>query len=272
MEKSILKRVVSLALAVVMVFSVLVVVDPKEVKAADKTLAGEGTVAVDITEEDIKAGASYIAFTPAKTGYVTFTMSTVAPTAGYLTLCNAAKAPISSTDWFRTDQAEAPYYQVSYGVKAGTPYALKVETGKATNVKAEFVKQNKSKKNSKKKAVTIKAGKVKKGVMIAGEKKADWYKINLTKSKKVKLIFKTKTHGTEKNSGIKFSFYKGNGKLFTSDASDCISRYYFGEGSVTYFMRRAGSSKKLGIPAGTYYVKVERANSNSSGYYELKWK
>ena len=177
MEKSILKRAVSLALAVVMVFSVLVVVDPKEVKAADKTLAaGAGTVAVDITEEDLKAGTtSYVAFTPVKTGYVTFTMSTAAPTIGYVTLCDAAKTPLSSRDGFNTAETGAFYYQINYGVKAGTSYALKVETDKATNVKAEFVKQNKSRKNSRKKAVTIKEGKVKKGVMIADNKKADWY-------------------------------------------------------------------------------------------------
>lgn len=292
MKKKIFKRVASLALAVVMVLSVLVLVNPQEAKAADKAFsAGTGTVAVDITDDDLSAmkaandAYTYIAFTPAQTGYVSFAMSNISSAAtgtnGSVALCDASKNPISSDDKFASGEEWA--YTVTYGVKANTSYYLRVNCQvKGTKVTATFVKQNKSKKNSKKKAVEIKANKAKSGVMIAGENKADWYKINLKNSKKLKLTFNVKSHGigdygrdkkgVDKYDGIKFSFYDSNGKLWTKNAYCYVSRLDTKGVSFTFYTTINHGTKKYGIPAGTYYVKVERANAQSSGYYTLKWK
>lgn len=283
MEKNILKRVASLALAVVMMLSVLVVVDPQEVKAADRSIKGSGTQTVTVTDEELIGMWSayddyvYIAFKPTKTGYVTFKVSNAstqsAYTAGTLALCNSKKALISTQDSFTTNSTNSQAYSITYGVKKGTQYYLRAELGAGATIKATFASQSKSSANSKGKAKNLAKNKTAKGIMIANENKADWYKIKLSKSQQLKLTFNVKTNGLGQYDGMKFSLYKSNGKtLFTSDAYDYISRYYSGKGSVTYYMSRRGSSKKYGIPKGTYYVKVERANKTSSGYYTLKWK
>ncbi|MCM1257230.1 MAG: hypothetical protein NC307_05200 [Roseburia sp.] len=286
MEKNILKRVASLALAVVMMLSVLVVVDPQEVSASEMSIKGSGTQTVKITDEDLynefaatgTLSDVFIQFKAAKTGYVTFKMtnnsSEVAYTNGYVTLCDKNKKAISSRDMFQDQDSGAAYNTVTYGVKKGTTYWLKVELYQlGTTIKADFKSQSKSSANSKKKAKNLGKNKEAKSIMIANENKADWYKIKLTKSQQLKLTFNVKTNGTSKYDGVKFSLYKSNGKtLFTSNAYDYISRYYSGKGTVTYYMSKKGSSKKYGIPKGTYYVKAERANKTSSGYYTLKWK
>lgn len=287
MEKNILKRVASLALAVVMMFSVLVVIDPQEASASEKSIKGSGTQTITITDEELlneKATTgtidyAYIKFKPSKTGYVTFKMTNASAmtgyTAGYAALCNSNKALISTEDAFTDQQNEYVLNNITYGVKKGTTYYLRVELYQAgTTIKAEFKSMSKSKANKKGNAKNLGKGKTAKGIMLANENKADWYKIKLSKSQQLKLSFKVKTNATGKYDGMKFSVYKSNGKLFTSDAYDYISRYYKdGKGGATYYMTRSNNpSKKLGIPKGTYYVKVERANKTSSGYYELKWK
>lgn len=288
MEKNILKRVASLALAVVMVLSVLVVVDSKEVSASEKSIKGSGTQTITITDEEllneyVTTGTLdyvYIKFKPSKTGYVTFKMSNASTQAsytnGYVTLCNSKKGLISTQDFFTDQQSGSVYNNVTYGVKKGTTYYLRldidVRDSLGTTVKAEFKSQSKSSANKKSKAKNLGKSKTAKGIMIANENKADWYKIKLSKSQQLKLTFNVKTNGVGKYDGVKFSLYKSNGKLFTSDAYDYISRYYSGKGSVTYYMTKRGSSKKYGIPKGTYYIKAERANKTSSGYYTLKWK
>lgn len=285
MEKNILKRVASLALAVVMVFSVLLVVDPQEASASEKSIKGSGTQTLTITDEEIyneyvttgTVDYVYIKFKPAKTGYVTFKMTNASTqtsyTAGYAALCNSKKGLISTQDSFSDQQSGSIYNNVTYGVKKGTTYYLRLELYQAgTTVKAEFKSQSKSTANKKNKAKNLGKNKTAKGIMIANENKADWYKIKLTKSQQLKLTFNVKSNGTNKYDGVKFSLYKSNGKLFTSDAYDYIGRYWGGKGNVTYYMSKRGSSKKYGIPKGTYYLKAERANKTSSGYYTVKWK
>lgn len=307
-DKTIFKRVASLALAVVMMLSVLVVVEPLEAKAAESTtsISGSGTQTVTITDEEIDTATAatggigtdyyykYIPFKPSKTGYITLTFSqnsVIGYTVGTVRLYKSdKKTAISTEDVFQTHTSTgakyASYgYTVSYGVNGGTKYCLKVKCAAGTKIKVVFNKKAKSKANTKKKAKSLKANKTAEGVMIANNSKADWYKIKLTKAKKVKLIFNVKTHsgdgklktdskGMDVYNGIKFSFYNSKGKLVTSkygNASyDYVSRLHKKNYSVDYFMTKNG--KKVGLPKGTYYVKVERANKNCSGYYTLKWK
>ena len=287
MEKNILKRVASLALALVMVLSVLVVVDPKEVSAAaERNMKGSGTQYVEITDADIYNMAVanggyyddlYVKFKPTKTGYVTFKMSKLSDeypfTEGEVTLCNSKKSPISTDDYFSSNSNESRYYTVTYGVEKGTQYYLKVYTKVGTKIKATFKSQSKSKYNSKGKAKNLGKDKEAKSIMIANKNKADWYKIKLNKSQQLKLTMGAKTNAATAKGGIKFSFYNSRGKLFTYNSFDYFSRAYKEDkNTVTYYMTKRGSSKKYCIPKGTYYVKVERANKTSSGYYTLKWK
>lgn len=295
MEKNILKRVASLALAVVMMLSVLVVVDPQEVSAADKSVKKtSGSETVQITLEDLtnmynaQDSATYIKFKPAKTGYVTVKMSKnntsqYSRAYGWVTLCNSKKSALSKEEVFDTGRSDSKYYTFTYGVKKNTTYYFRIELfaqdsyGYAlaypTNVKFTFVKQDKSNKNSKSKAKTIKAGQKVTGVMIAGENKADWYKIKLTKNKIVKLNYSAKSNGNNANTdGIKISFLNSKGKLWKSGSYDNVSRLFPKNGFEFYSYYSNNPSKHLGIKKGTYYVKVERANKTSSGFYTLSWK
>lgn len=287
MEKNILKRVASLALALVMVLSVLVVVDPKEVSAAaERSMKGSGTQTIQITDADIYNMAVanggyyddlYVKFKPSKTGYVTFKMalsSTEYPySVGTVTLCNSKKTPLSKDDVYNTNGTASRFYTVTYGVEKGKQYYLKVYTEVGTKIKATFKSQSKSKANSRGKAKNLAKNKEAKGIMIANSSKADWYKIKLTKKQKLKVTMGAQTNASGEYDGIKFSFYDGKGKLWTSDSIEYFSRgYKESKWTQTYQMRDRRTGKTYPISKGTYYVKVERANKTSSGYYTLKWK
>ena len=261
MEKNILKRVASLALALVMVLSVLVVVDPKEVSAAaERNMKGSGTQTIQITDADIYNMAVangeyyddlYVKFKPSKTGYVTFKMalsSTEYPySVGTVALCNSKKTPLSKDDVYNTNGTDSRFYTVTYGVEKGKQYYLKVYTEVGTKIKATFKSQSKS--------------------------KANWYKIKLTKKQKLKVTMGAQTNASGEYDGIKFSFYDGKGKLWTSESIEYFSRgYKESKWTQTYQMKDRRTGKTYPISKGTYYVKVERANRTSSGYYTLKWK
>lgn len=288
MEKNILKRVASLALAVVMMFSVLVVIDPQEASASEKSIKGSGTQTITITDEELinelqsTGGIDYVyvGFKPAKTGFVTFKMtnaSSVAElTTGYVALCDSKKKLISSQDFFRDDKKESSYNNVTYGVNKGTKYFLRVELdtryAAGTSIKATFKSQSKVSTSSWKKAKSLKKNKAAKGIMIANKNnKADWYKINLTKNQQLKLIYNVKTNGDSEKGGFRFVLYDSKKKLVVKgDPYDYVSRYHLEQGTVTYYTGSKSNPKPM--PKGTYYVKVENASKLSSGYYELKWK
>lgn len=280
--KRIFNRIASLALAVVMMFTVIGVM-PADVKAADieKTITGSGTQTVTITDEECVDLQNYtyndtwIKFKAKATGYVTVKASNASAVnsyaAGGITLLSASKKVLSEEDEvYNTAYTDSSYYTMTYGVKKGTTYYLRVCAKYGTKITATFKTVKKNAATKKSKAKTIKKNKTVKGVIVAGDKKADWYKIKLTKSQKVKLTYTAKTNGSYSYDGIKVTFCKSNGKNFLSNSYDCVTRTT--PSSWMQFYRKYTSGKTTGLATGTYYVKVEPYKSTSSGYYTLKWK
>ena len=107
----------------------------------------------------------------------------------------------------------------------------------------------------KSKAVTLKRKKTKKGMIQAGAGKKDatnWYKLKLTKKRKVTIDVTSNS-----NDAFKISIYKGGRRI----------------GTKTVYNRASGPIYSIGKwPKGTYYVKVQRKNTKSSGWYTLKWR
>lgn len=284
--KSVFNRIVSFMLAAVMVVTVFAVTAPVEVQAATtKTIKGTGSDSVTIKDADCYSGSSlktyYLKYKAGKTGYVTLTFKNVSKvysnSVGYVTLCNKNKKAIGrSGEIWNTAYNGAGYYTRSYGVKKGTTYYFKIQCKAGTKINVKSTAVTKSTANSKSKAKTLKNGSTVKGVMIAGENKADWYKIKTTKSAKIMLYYTAKTNGDNYNNGIKFTFYYADGKPMNFVYEDGSKLQYDWLDSFVTSNNAMFATTINGVthdaPSGTYYVKVERLNKTSSGYYTLKCK
>ncbi len=161
---------------------------------------------------------------------------------------------LSSDDIFRTASSQSMDTTQTYGVKKNTTYYLRVSSNGNLTIKCKFTKVSENSGSQKSKAKSVKKNKTVKGIIGAGEKTADWYKIKLPKKQVLHLYFSGKT-----NDKIKLTF---SGTYLKT------AKKYIVRGNTktqhTYTTERA--------QPGTYYVKVERNNSKSSGYYTLKWK
>ena len=124
-ERNLFHRVASLMLAVVMVFSVIIVM-PKDVSAANLTLpSGGGTVMITDEQSYIISGeATVITYTATKDGSLQLTFSNAtqikqSPINGYArgeaTLCNAGLTPISAKFTYDTSDTRAGFYSDVYG-------------------------------------------------------------------------------------------------------------------------------------------------------------
>lgn len=212
---------------------------------SDRALSNGQAIAVGQRDAQV----NYFAFRATSTGYLMAQGDEIARHYK-VALCNSAKAPLSGDTYL----GNAP----TYGVKAGVTYYIRVTsrfnnkgtyTFRATNTKisGKFGK-------TKKKAATIKKKKTMKGFIEAGSagKKAKWYKFKMGGKKKVNLSVVTGS-----NDVLKITIYRGGKKI--------TSRNVYGNATGT--IRSVGK-----WPKGTYYIKVQRGNSKSSGYYTLKWK
>lgn len=190
---------------------------------------------------------NYFKVVPSYTGYLS---AAVAGGTSQIVLCNASKNSLSGTSDGSKD--------VVYGVTKGKTYYIRVTMPYAntTGFYAFSVKNSKISEKSgtkKSKAVTIKKNKTIKGTIQAGSSQADWYKFKLTSKKKVIINMKGCT-----NSQLKIIVYKGSKK---------IKSFIYDNSKESLLLKSSGKWSK-----GTYYIKVQRANSYSSGWYSLKWK
>lgn len=284
-------KIVSLVLAAIMMVSVFAVSTPEQVQAAGElSFKGSGTSTVAITDDEcayVTGKENYIKFKPSKTGYVTVTIknnSTAASggAAGFLTFCNGSKSSLGQNqEYFDTIGEGSRYYTRTYGVKKGKTYFFKIKSVGGVKITAKAVSVKKGTNNSRSKAKTLGKNKTAKGVIIAGENKADWYKIKVTKRQQVKINYNVKTNGAQYSNGtvsyyngLKIALYQKNGKPF-ADGNN-----YYALANVKnpkdvdgpYYLYNSYTYKKSGIDPGTYYIKVERYNRTSSGYYTIKWK
>lgn len=283
--QKVFNKAVSLMLAVVMMAGIFSAVSPQQAEAAAKVKSFKSTGKSAVTIQDSECYNSkrvqnvhWIKFKAGATGYVTVQITNASKkysdSYGYITLCNSKKKAIGqSKEYWWTDSSYKLRKVKTYGVKKGQTYYFKVQCASGVKFTATVKSVKKSTANSRKKAKSIAKKKQVTGVMIAGENKADWYKINLTRNQGLKLTFSAKTNGKGAYSGIKFTLYKSNGQVYRSsqgrEATAWVSPRY--PNNWLKISRYTSSGQMLGIDPGTYYVKVERYDKYSSGYYTLQW-
>lgn len=277
-------KIVSFVLAAVMMVSVFSVAVPQKAEAAGLSLKGSGNSSVKISDQNcwaVTKKPNYIKFKSKVNGSISLKLtnaSNVSDAYGYITFCNSNKKALGKKrEIFDTADSRARLKNRTYGVKKGATYYIKVESigGVKVSASVKSIKKNAGTKISN--AKSLGKNKTIKGVIIAGSKTADWYKIKLTRKQMLKLTYTVDTNGAVPSgdsiyyyNGIKFTLYQSNGKKFVDD-------YAFGnllnpKDTVTYYVEDRLSHQKSGLNPGTYYVKVERYNPTSSGSYTLKWK
>lgn len=276
--KCLRNKILSFVLTLAMVITIFTVTAPEQVEAADKTLKGSGSSTVQFTDADcVDANGTVthnIKYKAANTGYVTIKFQSASQKYtsgyGYVTFCDKNKKTLGeSEEVWSTAYKDSAYYTRTYGVKKGQTYFFKVKSYGGFKMTATSKTVKKSNGNSRQKAKSLTKGKNASGVIIAGDSKADWYKIKMTQSKKLKLTYSAKTNGDSSKYGIKVTFFDKNGKKWTSDSYNTMTTGNPKNGMDIYMYSNFGS--KHSIPTGTYWVKVERASKQSSGYYNIKW-
>lgn len=211
----------------------------------DRTVYSGSQIAVGQT----KAQTNYFKFTATKTGYIRVNLTDIK---GKIKLCNYNKSKSLSNTSSATQS-------IVYGVKKGSTYYIKVSApvnedigGYTFKVINYGITENSGSTQSKAKTIYRGLSKAKNGNIIAGYSTSDWYKFTLSSSKAVNIVMKGAT-----NNGIKIAVYKGS-KLIKSTT--------FGRTNESVMIKSIGKWTK-----GTYYIKISRANSYSSGYYNCYW-
>ncbi|MDE6957013.1 MAG: hypothetical protein K2O96_02805, partial [Lachnospiraceae bacterium] len=211
------------------------------VSGGDRTITNNKQIAVGQKDKQI----NYFKFKATATGYVTCYASDK-----YIkvALCNSSKKALSGY----TNAG----YNPTYGVVKGKWYYFKVYSRYNSEGSYTFkVKHGKIAEKSgrtKAKASTLGRNSTRKATITAGSGQADWYKLKLTSKRTFKLYFNGRT-----NDRLKIEIYQGKKKYTRT--------FYNTHKSLT--LSFSGS-----WPKGTYYIKVSRGNSKSSGWYSLKWK
>ena len=198
----------------------------------------------------------YFKYKAAKTGKVTATFSYTM--GNYVTLTNSKKKALTDELWV-SDMTNGN--KITFAVKKGVTYYFKVRSNGTTgttaagngNMHTIYVKNTAvSAKggSSRKKAATIKYKKTIKGLITPGDRKAKWYKITLKKGKKPAFILNGNVTGY-----LKVQILNKRGKVITTNSWSGNKSKYNSWGTWT---------------PGTYYIKVTRSDSLSSGYFTIK--
>lgn len=280
-RRNLFQRSASLMLAVVMVLSVIVVM-PKDVKAAaDKVLpAGGGTIT--ITDQESVEAAYYneyhwISYTAAKDGYLklTFSNNTKIPEVGYssgsVVLYDASKAaPLSNTMRYSIKDGREFATTEYYGVKKGVTYKIRVEDIGGVIINAQFkaIKKKLNNNLKKGKAITLKRGKKTDGIIQPGNSKSHFYKFKVTNSKKVKV-----TIAPYLTSDFYFDVWgprlKKSKEQVTLRTANGTTNYNWGNKKCgTEISTRSGGK----LTPGTYYIEVKPIGKTCNGYFSIKWK
>lgn len=199
-----------------------------------------------------KKQTMYFKLTPKKTGYITMVSKN---TACYITLCDKNKKAISSKDYINS--AILNYNKVVYGVKKNETYYIKFNSLSPKVILKYSLTSVTDKSGYKKaKAFKLSSGKKVTGLIIASKRTADWYKFKLKNPKKVTI---TLTGSTNDKLSIQIYNSKGESILYSEP-------YVYGAN----FNRKIVSLNNL--KTTTYYIKISRGNTKSSGFYTLKYK
>ncbi len=189
----------------------------------------------------------------AKTGSLTINIES--EYSSYITLLDSKKKAISSEVYSYNGD------KVCFAVSKGTYYIKATSISDIIRLKSTFSAITEKSGSTKAKAVKLTAGKTVSGCLTATNKKGttDWYKITLTKSQKVEILFT----GSVSSGKVKLEFFGG-------DLSGSVNRYIYDVDSDESFSVETWTSDKL--PKGTYYIKVYKDEAISSGFYKLQLK
>ncbi|SFA70966.1 hypothetical protein SAMN05216249_101146 [Acetitomaculum ruminis DSM 5522] len=196
----------------------------------------------------------YYKFKASTTGVVTFTAKSIDGSDSaymYTALTNAKKIRITDEDYSSTTGKYSYDRSATYGVKKGVTYYLRVKASSPVKIACvnKSVKSNCGSKFSQ--AKSVKSGKYTNGTFILGNKETDWYKFSTSKN-----TIKFKFDGDFSGKLI-FTIYNSNGDAVTYD------RTIYGD-SLDY------AYKYSSVKKGTYYIRVRRASSSTTGLYKMR--
>ncbi len=182
---------------------------------------------------------------------------------GYLALYNSSKTSLlsSSSIFYNTANREKSiWYKFTFGMLKGQEYFIRVRSENAVGLTRSFTKVKDVSGPTRIKAAKLKKNKLRTGLIPAGVTNADWYLIELTKKQNLRLYYSAKTNGS-----FKLSFYMGAKRIASRNI------YQTAEQQKLVLRLKKTSGKQSGMNPGKYYIKIERANSTSSGFYKIKW-
>lgn len=217
------------------------------INGADRTVTAGTWNAVG----QVKPQVNYFKFKAKSTGYIKVT-TRGGSTLDTVSLKNSTKKTLLCS--------AAKMGNAVFGVKAGNTYQIRVTPKYQKRdgwyqIRVSNYKVTEKSGSTRAKAVTISRGSkyAKKGTIIAGNSTSDWYKIKVTAKKAFRVVMKGET-----NNKMKMSLYNSKGKLIKSITMNGASH------SGAYI-------RLTNYPKGTYYVKISRGTSQSSGHYSVFW-
>lgn len=241
---------------------------PKKALAAETEYNFNKNKSITIAEADshgVSGKYTWLKYKAKSDGYLTVKMSNpesaVSNAKGYIALYNGTKTtPLSSKSiFYNTEYGDRAYwYQISFGLKKGQEYSIRVMGENAVKLSRTFTKVTDKSGESKTKAAGLSKNKARKGLIPAGIGSADWYKIQITKRQKLRLYYNVKTRGC-----FKMSVYFGKQMIMSRNIRNTEQQR-----KITIYLKNSSSA---GMVLGTYYIKIERADSSSSGFYKIKW-
>ncbi|MCI9596857.1 MAG: hypothetical protein HFE75_06075 [Firmicutes bacterium] len=199
-------------------------------------------------------------FTATKSGYVSVVFSPAAENEATFSLLDQNKKRLSG-QYGRSYDIGYPY-PLTFGVQKGKTYYLRTaidvppQDARPHRIRLTNSEIKEKSGTSRKKAVSVKKNKTVKGYILPGKKTSDWYKVKVTKTRKVKFFVRNRF-----SDQCYFDIYNKKGKKLKTKQK--ISKTDGGVRSKTKYVR---------LTKGTYYVKVYNKTKGDSGYYDLKWK
>lgn len=202
---------------------------------------------------------------PAKTGYIRVFLKEYGNNTsdGDVLLLNSKKKAVSDKEWFYTG-SNSTY--VSFGVKKGTTYYLKVYNARSFDapyhygIKYKIYAAKLRANTSKKKATTLKrkAKYISTAMPATGKSGSQWYKFKVTKKRTTQVNIDTKNI---KSGKITVTAYRGKKKI------DSITLYngQVNPIKITYTTTYDGKAMK-----GTYYIKITKS-AKANGAYKVRY-
>lgn len=187
-------------------------------------------------------------------------------TKGYLALYDGTKNKILSSKsiFYHTGYGKNPYWNsTTFGLRGDQIYYIRVKAEGAVKFSGKFTKTNDQSGSSMTRALHLKKNKLKKGLIPAGVSNEDWYKLKLDKRQTLHLYYSAGTKGS-----FRITLYLGRNKRKIG-----IRNIYYTakEAKITFSQYNEKTKKTTGMDPGEYYIKIERANATSSGYYRIRW-